>query len=115
VKSYILLLILLLGACTNTEFTPSKLQQSTCQQMAGNDSQLFKPNEEQKRELESIIPDSLYYRGVIWFSGKNGVVYACAYTNDKNGCGTKTFELKQSGQYWQSELVSSLEDVCVVG
>lgn len=54
-------------------------------------------------------------RGIVWFSHSSGRFSACAFTDDKNGCGFTTHEFMRVGERWYYSPGSLLERICIIG
>ena len=109
-----LLLILLLSACAQSKYEPSKMTTEVCQEMAGKGSKRIIPSNEIKEIFSNVLPSKVNTKNILWYTENEHTYYACVYTKDKSGCGANTYRLSSTGGAWESELVSSLEKICVL-
>lgn len=102
------------GAIPGRMATPNDAQVAHCSAMLGLPWGLARPPID-ALELLAIPKFHPREKGVVWFSISAGRVAACAFTDDKQGCGFTTHEFMRVGDRWYYAPGPLLERICIVG
>lgn len=102
------------GAIPTRMAVPTDKQVAHCAVLLGPHWEQIQPplNADELLEMPEFHP---WQKGIIWFSITTDRVAACAFTDDKNGCGFSSHEFTRVGERWSHSIGPLFERICTVG